>query len=76
MSDKVSPKFTVINALPTVYTDAGGSPVQGFKVRFSLDDYSEIHYVNVASLDPKTVKAAITTLANQRAALADLGTAS
>jgi hypothetical protein len=76
MSDKLTPKFTVISARPTVYTDQGGSPIQGFAVRFSLDDFNEIHTLNVASLDPKIVKPAILIIANQRAALADLGATS
>lgn len=74
MANKSVPNFTVLSARPTVYTDAGGSPVKGFMVRFSLDDFNEIHQVETPTLDPATVKASILALATQRQALADLST--
>ena len=58
---------------PDVYLDAGGKPVRGYLVRVSLVKYAEIHDLQVPSLDPDKVKAAVEQLLANRDALAQLG---
>lgn len=65
--------YKVENVQPDVYLDAGGKPVRGYVVRVSLLKYAEIHDIQVASLDPKVVKAAVEKLVVNRDALAALG---
>ena len=65
--------YKVETALPDMYLDAGGKPVRGYVVRVTLTKYAELHDIQVPSLDPKVVKAAIEKLSAQRDALAALG---
>ena len=65
--------YKVETAQPDMYLDAGGKPVRGYVVRVTLTKYAELHDIQVPSLDPKVVKAAIEKLSAQRDALAALG---
>jgi hypothetical protein len=47
--------------------------VNGVLVRFTLDDYDEVHEVRVPKMDVTIVKAAIEAVSKERDALATLG---
>ena len=66
--------YTIIETTPTVYQDKSKGIVNGVLVRFTLDDYDEVHEVRVPKMDVAQVKTAIEEVAKQRDALAALGT--
>lgn len=66
-------KYAVERTTPTVYLDARNNAIQGFIVFVHLLDYDELHEIRVATLDKKTVQAAIDKLVNDRDTLANLG---
>jgi len=65
--------YRVERTQPTVYLDKGGRPVQGFTVYVLLTGFDEVHEVNVASLNPDVVGAAVEELLTYRVALSQLG---
>ena len=65
--------YKVERTQPTVYLDKGGRPVQGFVVYVFLADFDEVHEVNVPSLNPTVVGAAVEELLTYRTALSQLG---
>lgn len=66
-------EYKVENVQPDVYLDQGGKPVRGYLVRVSLLKFAEIHDIQVPSLEPAIVEAAIEILLTNREALAQLG---
>lgn len=64
--------YVVERVQPTVYLDKSGNPVNGFVVFVAFPEFDETFTVNVPSIDPKTVKAAVEALLTQRRALAEL----
>jgi len=65
--------YRIERTQPTVYLDKGGRPVQGFTVYVMLTDFDEVHEVNVPSLNPTVVGAAVEELLTYRTALSQLG---
>jgi hypothetical protein len=65
--------YTIIDTQPTVYQDKSKGIVNGVLVRFTLDDYDEVHEVRVPRMDVTIVKAAIEAVSKERDALATLG---
>lgn len=70
MAEKI---FTITRTIPTVYLDKAGKAVNGYQVTFDLYEFDETHDLDVPSLDPTTVQAAIDKFIIQRRALAKLG---
>ena len=64
--------FQVTKTAPTVYLDQSGNAINGFRVTIYMPAFDETHMLNVASLDPSSVKDAGDKLYTQRKALADL----
>ena len=65
--------YKIEHVQPDVYLDAGGKPVRGYLVRVSLTTWSEIHDIQVATLDPDKVKETVDALLANREALSRLG---
>lgn len=66
------PDYVIERTVPTTYLDRGDNPVNGFLVSVYYPEFDELHQVKVADLKAATVKTAITTLLEQRRALASL----
>ncbi len=66
-------QFSVQSTQNTLYLDRGGQPVNGYRIRVLLEDFDEIHDLNVPNLKPETVMRAVEDLLIQRRALRDLG---
>ena len=66
-------KYTIIDTSPTVYQDKTKGVVNGVLVRFSMDDYNEVHEVRVPEMNVKTVQAAIEKVVKERDDLANIG---
>jgi len=71
-TDKL-PRFVIVLRQPTTYLDKGGEAISGYRIRFDVPAFDEIHEVQVASLDPKIVKAAINEVVDQIEATNKLG---
>ena len=69
-------KYTILETSPTVYQDPVKGVVSGVLVRFTLDDYNEVHEIRVPEMNVATVKTAIEKISKQRDDLAALGQAS
>lgn len=54
------------------YIDQGGSLVNGYKVFFEITEFRETHSVQVPTLDPPVVQAAIQAVVTHRKALSAL----
>lgn len=65
--------FQIENTQNTLYLDKGGQPVNGYRIRVRLLQWDELHDINVPSLDPPIVAAAVQKLIEQRTALDNLG---
>jgi hypothetical protein len=65
--------YTILETQPTVYQDHVKGVINGVLVRFTIDDYNEVHDVRVPKMDTAMVKAAIDEVVSQRDALAALG---
>ena len=65
--------YTVLDTQPTVYQDPVKGIVNGVLVRFTIDDYNEVHEVRVLEMNVKTVQAATEKVVKQRDELASLG---
>lgn len=64
--------YSIDHTAPTVYLDKFGKVVNGFQVSVTLLDFNEAHLLNVPTLEPDTVKAAIKKLLDDRNSLASL----
>lgn len=65
--------YTVLDTQPTIYQDPVKGIINGVLVRFTIDNYNEVHEVRVTELNVKTVQAAIEKIVKQRDELATLG---
>lgn len=65
--------FTIQSTTPTIYQDPLLGVVNGVLVRFTIDDYNEVHEVRVPKMDVTLVKAAIEEMVKSRDELAALG---
>jgi hypothetical protein len=65
--------YVITQTVPSVFLDRRGIAVNGYLVYFELTEFSEVHQVNVTSLDPTQVDRAIREVLKQRKALAKLG---
>ena len=66
-------KYSIVDTQPTVYQDPIKGVVNGVLVRFTLDDYNEVHEIRVPEMNVQTVKTAIEKVVKQRDDLAALG---
>jgi hypothetical protein len=65
--------YEVQGTANTVYIDKSGQAINGYNVRVLAIEFDEVHVIQVTSLAPDVVKAAIESLLANRRALADLG---
>jgi hypothetical protein len=65
--------YTIQSTQPTIYQDSLLGVVNGVLVRFTIDNYDELHEVRVPKMDATLVKAAIEKVVAERDALASLG---
>ena len=65
--------YKITRTVPTVYLDSMDKAVNGYTVTLELPEYGETHTLNVHSLDPVMVEAAIKQLITWRVALSKLG---
>lgn len=68
-------RYTITRVDPALVQDSTGQWVNGKRVYFKIDDYNEIHFIEVTSIDTKIVSAAMDNYLKQRDALAKLGQA-
>ena len=65
--------FHILQTQNTLYLDRGGQPINGYRLRVELTEFDEVLDINVPSLDPPVVEAAIMSLIDQRRKLHALG---
>lgn len=58
--------YTVISTQPYTYLDETSAVVDGHRVFFNITEFNETHFVNVPTLNPATVQAAISALVADR----------
>lgn len=68
--------FKIESTQPATYLDAGGRPVQGHLVRFTMTQWGEIGEINVPELDPDLVAERIQAHVAKRAKLDELSQSS
>ena len=65
-------EYSVTSTQPYHYQDETMRVVDGYRVFFYLPAYNETHYVLVSSLNPETVKKAITKVIADRKSLSTI----
>ncbi len=66
-------KYQITQTIPTTYVNKSGQVVNGYTVHLNLIKWDEMHTIQVATLDPKTVDAAARDLYTKREQLDTLG---
>jgi hypothetical protein len=61
--------YNGITTQPYTYLDPSGKVIRGYKVNFNIVKFGENHFVEVPTLDPAKVKAAIEKIVTDRTAL-------
>lgn len=59
-------EYTIIQTQPWTYLDRVGQVVNGFRVSFEITKFGEVHFIEVPSLAPTVVQAAINQLVSDR----------